>query len=67
VDLKPAAKAGFLILYLNRPTTGDGSCHPATTMNLSVGGGRISGPVQISLCGSPLNASPFVPASKLVT
>jgi hypothetical protein len=50
-------------VFLNRPTTGDGSCSPATTMNLSVGTGRISGPVQISLCGSPLNVSPYVPSS----
>jgi hypothetical protein len=65
VNLKPGAKAGFLVLFLNRPTTGAGSCSAATTMNLSVGGGRISGPVQISLCGSPLNVSPYVPSSAL--
>jgi hypothetical protein len=67
VDLAPKAAAGFLVIFLNRPTSGDGSCGSATTMSVSVSGGKLTGPVQISLCGSPLNVSPFVPASQLTT
>jgi hypothetical protein len=67
VNLAPSAKAGFLLAYLNRPTSGDGSCGAATTMSLSVGTGQVSGPVQISLCGSAVNVSPYVTAGQLTT
>jgi hypothetical protein len=65
VTLNPAAKAGFAVQYLNRPTSGDGSCGAATQMSLAIGGTRLTGPVQIAVCGSPLKVSPYVAGSKL--
>jgi hypothetical protein len=65
VTLSPAAKAGFAVQYLNRPTSGDGSCGSATQMSLAIGGTRLTGPVQIAVCGSPLKVSAYVSANRL--
>jgi hypothetical protein len=65
VTLNPAGKAGFAVQYLNRPTSGDGTCGAATQMSLAIGSARLTGPVQIAVCGSPIKVSAFVAASKL--
>jgi hypothetical protein len=65
VTLTPAGQAGFLLVFLNRPQSASGSCTTATTMRLTVRGATVTGPVQISLCGSALKVSPYVSRAKL--
>jgi hypothetical protein len=65
VTLSPAGKAGFLVAYLNRPKSGDGSCGAASRMSLTIGGAMLTGPVQISVCGEPFKVSPYVSPSNL--
>jgi hypothetical protein len=65
VMLNPAGKAGFLVAYLNRPASGDGSCGAATTMSLALGGTSVTGPVQIAVCGQPMKVSPYLTPNNL--
>jgi Protein of unknown function (DUF4232) len=66
VTAAPSGRVGFLLAYINRPTGTSGSCTAATTMSLRVGAARVSGPVQVSVCGEPMKVSPFVSADKLL-
>jgi len=65
--LAPAAGAGFLLAYLNRPTSASGTCAAATSMALRRGSASVTGPVRISSCGPALRVSPYVPAAALAT
>jgi hypothetical protein len=67
VTVNPSGRAGFMLAYLNRPSSESGSCTTATKMALRIGAAVVTGPVQISLCGEPLKVSPYVPADRLTT
>ena len=67
VTLAPAAGAGFLLAYLNRPTSASGTCAAATSLALRRGSASVTGPVRISSCGPALRVSPYVPAAALAT
>lgn len=67
VTVKPAARTGFLLAYLNRPTSASGSCTTATSMALRWGSASVTGPVRISVCGSALRISPYRTAAELGT
>ena len=66
VIVNSGARAGFQLVYQNRPTSGTGSCSAATQMTLKLGGATVTGPVQVSVCGPAVKVSPYVPGSKLV-
>lgn len=66
ITVKPAARSGFLLAYLNRPTSASGSCTPATSMALRWGSASVTGPVRISVCG-PLRISPYRTGAALGT
>jgi hypothetical protein len=67
VTVNPHARAGFLLVYQNRPASGGGSCSTATGMALKLGSATVNGDVQVSVCGQAVKVSPFVPGSKLTT
>jgi hypothetical protein len=64
VTVAPGGTAGFLDAFSNVPQ-GKGECSAATRMNLKLGTSTATGPVQLAVCGAPMQVSPFVPASEL--
>ncbi|MBO0870115.1 MAG: DUF4232 domain-containing protein, partial [Micromonosporaceae bacterium] len=67
VTVKPATRAGFLLVYQNRPASGTGTCSTATTMSLKLGSATVSGGVQVLVCGPAMKVSPYVAGNRLAT
>ena len=63
VMLRPGARAGFLVMYMNRSTSGD-SCPTATKLVLTAPG-PFAGTVDILVCDQPISVSPYVAAARL--
>jgi hypothetical protein len=64
VTVPAGGTAGFLLAYGNVPQ-GQTDCDAATRMNLRLGNGTVTGPVQVAVCGEAMQVSPYVPSSEL--
>jgi hypothetical protein len=64
VTVAPGGTSGFLLSYGNVPQ-GRSDCAAATRMNLKIGSGTVTGPVQVAVCGEDMQVSPFVIPSEL--
>lgn len=67
VTLAPGAHAGFLLAYSQIHSDGTGNCDVANKLHLTLPGstGTTVGPVQIPVCGQPMQISPLLPLAKV--